>query len=375
MVGDTIRVGIIGASPERGWAVRAHVPALRQLPQYRITAVGTSRLDSARQAAQQFGAAHAFTDPRQLAEHPEVDLVTITVKVPAHAELVQAALDAGKHVYCEWPLAQTTKEAENLAKFARDAGVRHAVGLQARYAPAIRYARELIADGYLGRVTAATVYAARGKGAAEEIPGWSAYTYDQAGGAGLLEVYGGHTLDALEYLLGDIAELSAMLSIQRPRHTVAETGQAIEVTSPDHLLCNARLTNGAVASVHVHDAKVGDSRARLEIAGTRGDLAIVSAGADDPMGVQLQISPLRLQGIQGTGRSWEDLPVPDRYRTAPDTVPPGARNVAALYLQFADDIRTGSRGTPDFEAGLRQHRLLDAIRVSAATGVRQPAPR
>lgn len=345
-----IRVGIIGASPERGWALRAHVPALRHLPEYEITAVGTSRMESARQAAAKFGATHAFTDARQLAGHPDVDLVTITVKVPEHAELVQAALDAGKHVYCEWPLARTTGEAELLAKSARDAGVRNVVGLQARYAPAVRRARELIADGSLGRITSATLYAARGKGAGEEIPGWTAYTYDNSRGAGLLEVYGGHALDTLEFLVGDISDVSAMLSIQRPRHTITETGHQIEVTSPDHLLLNARLSNGSVASVHVHDGKAGESVARLEITGTRGDLTIVSEGSDDPMGVQLQISPLRLRGAE--------LPEPDH------AMPVEARNVAAVYAQLAEDIRTGNQRTPDFEEGLKLHRLLDAIRRS-----------
>ncbi|MFF4414554.1 Gfo/Idh/MocA family oxidoreductase [Streptosporangium sp. NPDC001559] len=74
---------------------------------------------------------------RHLAEHPEVDLVVITVRVPAHAELVEAALAAGKHVYCEWPLARTTDEADTLTKSAHSTGVHHAVGLQARCAPAI----------------------------------------------------------------------------------------------------------------------------------------------------------------------------------------------------------------------------------------------
>jgi predicted dehydrogenase len=64
-----------------------------------------------------------------------VDVVVITVKVPAHAQLVQAALAAGKHVYCEWPLARTTEEAESLVALARAAGVRHTIGLQARHAP------------------------------------------------------------------------------------------------------------------------------------------------------------------------------------------------------------------------------------------------
>jgi predicted dehydrogenase len=372
MASERIRVGILGASPERGWAVTAHVPALRALPQYEITAVGTSRAESAREAARRFGAAYAFTDPRRLAEHPEVDVVAITVKVPAHAELVQAALAAGKHVYCEWPLARTTEEAESLVASARAAGVRHTIGLQARHAPAIGHARELIADGYVGRVTSATVHAARGKGAGGVMPAWAAYTVDQANGAGLLEVVGGHTLDVLEHLLGDIADLSATLSLQRPSYSIAETGETVEATSPDHLLLNATLADGSVASVHLHDAKMGETRTRLEIAGSEGDLAIVCTGVRHPQAAQIQIGELRLRGTREPGGSWQDLPVPDRHWKVPRDVPPiGVLNVAQVYAQFADDLRTGAHGTADFETGLRLHRLLDTIRLSARTGTRR----
>lgn len=372
MEAKKIRVGIIGASPDRGWAARAHVPALLALPDsYGITAVATSRSESARAAARRFGAAHAFTDARQLAEHPDVDLVVVTVKVPAHAELVGAALAAGKHVYCEWPLARTTQEAAALARSARGAGVHHVAGLQARYAPAIAYARELVAGGRVGRVTSATVYAARGKGPGERIPAWAAYTLDRDNGAGTLEVAGGHTLDAVQYVLGGISELSASLSVQHPVHTVADTGGTVEATSPDHLLLHATLTSGAVLSAHVHDAKATDARTRVEISGTEGDLAIVSTGAAGPAGVQ--IGELRLYGPGGSGGTWQELPVPGRYRQA-SGIDPAAEgfNVAQVYARLALDLHTGSRTAPDFDAGLRLHRLLDAIRLSTDTGARQP---
>ncbi|MBL1094681.1 MULTISPECIES: Gfo/Idh/MocA family protein [Streptomyces] len=366
-----IRVGVIGAGPDRGWAARAHVPALLALPEYRITAVGTSRPESARAAARQFGAAHAFTDAGQLTGHPEVDLVVITVKVPAHAELVGAALAAGKHVYCEWPLARTSAEAEALATSARAAGVHHALGLQARYAPALAYARELVAEGRIGRVTSATVHAARGKAPGGAIPAWAAYTLDRDNGSGTLEVAGGHTLDALQYVLGDIGELSATLSVQRPVHTIAGTGETVEVTSPDHLLLNATLTSGAVVSAHVHDGKVTDARTRLEISGTEGDLVVVSTGANGPAGIQ--IGELRLLGTGAPGSGeYAELPIPERYLWASemDSAAEGF-HVAQLYARLARDLRTGARTVPDFDAGLRLHRLLDAIRLSAETGTRR----
>ncbi|MFE2412697.1 Gfo/Idh/MocA family protein [Kitasatospora sp. NPDC059408] len=370
-----IRVGIIGANPDRGWAVRAHLPALRALPQYEITAVGTSRPESARAAARAFGAAHAFTDAARLAGHPDVDLVVVTVKVPAHTELVGAALAAGKHVYCEWPLSRTTAEAEALAAAARGAGVHHVIGLQARYAPALAHARELVAGGSLGRITSVTVHAARGKGAGGLIPGWAAYTLDRANGAGTLEVVGGHTLDAVQHVLGGIEELTAVTSVSRSAYTVAETGATVVATSPDRLRLDGTLLGGARLSATVQDAQGVEAGTRLEITGTEGALAVVSTGPGGPAGIQ--IGELRLLRADAPGGEFREVSLPDRYRMPGIGRDAEGFNVARLYARLARDLRTGERGVPGFDEGVRVHRLLDAIGRSAdAGGVRQvPARR
>ncbi|MCX4092046.1 Gfo/Idh/MocA family protein [Nocardia sp. alder85J] len=360
---DPIRVGIVGASPDRGWAIRAHLPALRALPDYRISAVGTSRPDSARAAADLFDA-RPFTDPRALAEHPEVDLVAITVKVPAHAELIRSALAAGKHVYCEWPLALTTGEARELAALAARAGVRHVAGLQARYAPAVRRARELITEGAVGQILSVTVHESRGKGAGGVIPAWATYTLDRDNGAGLLEVAGGHLLSAVRYLLGDLTELSARLAIRLPYATVPESGAVITVTSPDQLLLTAT-AGGVPVSAHIHDGRATGAGTRIDISGTAGDLAIVS-GAGGPGGIQM--SALHLSGALGPGRAPQPIAL-GNHGPASD-LPLEAVNVAALYTALATDLRTGAHTVPDFELAVDLHRLLDDIRRSDAEGVR-----
>src|SRR4051812_23646545 len=93
-VAGRIGVGVIGANPDRGWAARAHLPSIAASREFALTAVATTRRDSAEAARRRFGARHAFTDPGALVAHPDVDLVVVTVKVPVHVELVTAALDA-----------------------------------------------------------------------------------------------------------------------------------------------------------------------------------------------------------------------------------------------------------------------------------------
>src|SRR3546814_20345515 len=105
-----VRVGVIGANLQGSWGASAHLPALAALDELETVAVATSHMESAKATAARYGVAHAFDDPRKLAEHPDVDVVSVCVRVPAHRELVMLALEAGKHVYCEWPLGRDTDE-------------------------------------------------------------------------------------------------------------------------------------------------------------------------------------------------------------------------------------------------------------------------
>src|SRR5205823_8482129 len=141
---DKIRVGIVGATVTpggSGWGANAHVPALRALPQYELRAVCTAHEETARASAEAFGAPLAFHDFDQMVASPEVDLVSVVVRVPGHRALVDRALRAGKSVFCEWPLGRDLAEAEAMAELARSRGLRTAVGLQARSDPALNHAR------------------------------------------------------------------------------------------------------------------------------------------------------------------------------------------------------------------------------------------
>src|SRR5882757_6509486 len=103
--GQRFKVGIVGLQPGRGWAVRAHIPALRALADtFEIVGVANTSRTSAEAAAAATGLPRAFADVAELIAAPEVDIVTITVRAPYHLEIAKAAIGAGKHVYCEWPL-------------------------------------------------------------------------------------------------------------------------------------------------------------------------------------------------------------------------------------------------------------------------------
>lgn len=108
MTQKEIRVGIVGANTKASWAKVSHVPAINGLPGLKLAAVATRNEQSAREAAEAFGADRWFSDPSAMICDDRIDVITIAVKVPAHRELVLAALVAGKAVYCEAPLGRTS---------------------------------------------------------------------------------------------------------------------------------------------------------------------------------------------------------------------------------------------------------------------------
>src|SRR6266704_4980073 len=222
---STLGVGIIGVSPVRGWAATAHIPALHALPNYEIRALSAHSAESARAAGEAFGISSVFSDHEQLVTQPDVDVVAVTVKVPHHRDLVSAALAAGKAVYCEWPLGRDLDDARAMAALATKQAVRTVNGLQARQAPAIEFVQQLLRDGYVGEVLSTTLVGLSIPGDVVGQP--NAYMLDKTNGANLLTVPFGHSLDILSYVLGEFADLSAVLDVRRPLITIEETGEQI----------------------------------------------------------------------------------------------------------------------------------------------------
>src|SRR5918996_20049 len=149
---NRIRLGLVGANIHSNWASRSHIPTLLVNPDVELTAVCTTRRESAEEAQEQLGVRLAFDDYREMVASPEIDAVAVVIKVPAHYGPTKAAIEAGKHVYTEWPLGRTTAEAEELAALAKAKGVQTAVGMQSRVSPTLMQMKDLIESGYVGQV-------------------------------------------------------------------------------------------------------------------------------------------------------------------------------------------------------------------------------
>jgi len=193
---------------------------------------------------------------------------------------------------------------------------------------------------------------------------------DRTNGANVLTVAVGHSLDTLNFVLGEFADLSAVSDLRRPLITIDGTGQQIEKTAPDQIAVIGTLTSGATASVHVREAVAGGIGFLWEINGTDGTLRI-TADAAYP-----EIHPLTVAGARGRNEPVE-LTVPvaltQKWPTLTRLDGAPAYNVGRAYAAFAADIDNGTRTVADFTDAVRRHELIAAIERSAVSGQRVTA--
>jgi predicted dehydrogenase len=356
-----IRVGIVGATVTpggSGWGANAHVPAVQALPDYELTAVCTAHEDTATASAAAFGAKLAFHNFDDLLGHADVDVVAVVVRVPGHHDLVMRALQAGKAVYCEWPLGATVAQAEQMANLAAERALRTAVGLQARSDPTFMYARELVQQGHIGEVLSANLSAVsqavtqRGVGRI-----WQG---DRTNGANTLTIAGGHAIDALCFVLGEFAEVSARLATKITEWHNTDTGETFKVDSPDWISVSGRLERGADVSVLVATQPFNPSGNRFEIYGREGTLIITGGSANT--------GPNFLQGARGR-EPLAAMEPPARFLLAPPGTPAGPpRNVAQAYARLAGALTAEAPFEPDFAHAVKRHKLIAAIERSSAEG-------
>ena len=283
--------------------------------------------------------------------------------MPSHYEPTKAAIEAGKHVYTEWPLGRTTAEAEELAALARAKGVQTAVGLQSRVSPALLYMKDLVAEGYVGEVL--SCHADCMRDGALERPSGRTWQRDVTLGANPLTIANGHVIDALRFVVGDFARVSCMLTTQAKQWYETDTKKMVDVTSPDNILVNGKLAQrrggfgarrgGAVGGRRLSD---GDLRARRHarrdrrrVVPARPDAA--RAGREAQPGARRYADPRSLL-VGAAGIS------PRRSVQ---------RRADVFALRRSDPHRRRRRQRlPTFDTAVDLHRFLDTIRQSSEAG-------
>lgn len=355
-----IRVGIVGANGGMDrWGARAHIPALMALPEAELVAVCTAHEETAKRAQQRTGAPLAFWDYREMMRSPQIDLVTVAVRISMHHPIVLAALQAGKHVFCEWPLALDSAQASGMYHLAAEKGVYHAVGTQARFSPGIMYAKELMEQGYVGRpLLFHMTHFLSSAIAPRPSHRWWSMRAEEGGGAILIAC--GHALDVVRWYLGEVQEVCGKVETLVKETRFSDTGEVVPVTAIDTVAFLARLASGVTGTVHVSNACQRGSGFRLEVYGTEGRLLVESSH-------MVQYSPASVYGARGNDHVRE-LPVPERLVEITDLPPDNqAFQVAQLLRRFIRAMSEGGSFHPNFGDAVTLHRTIEAVVRSSTT--------
>jgi predicted dehydrogenase len=326
-------------------------------------------------AAARLGWSEWTTDWRSLIERDDVDVVDVSTPGNLHAEMAIAALEAGKHVLCEKPLANSVAEAEEMAAVARrvaSRGVKAMVGFNYRRVPAVTLASQLVAGGTIGKIRhLRAVYLQDWLVNPDSPLNWR--LQKELAGSGALGDIAAHIIDLARFVTGEeIAEVSALLETfvkERPQRSQADgpsstTAEATgAVTVDDAAAFIARLSGGAVATFEATRYATGRKNAvRFEINGERGSLAF---DLERPNELELfEVSEGRDVGFRRVLVTQREHPYIKGW-WPPGHVLGWDHSFVNEVYDFLDAVATGGDVHPDFEDGLAVQRILAAVETSA----------
>jgi len=364
----SIKIGLIGY----GGIGRVHAAAYRAIPFHyglpaasiEIAAVATTRAASAAAAAEEIGCDSYYADYRELLVRDDIDAVDICTPNNAHHDVVLAAAQAGKHIYCEKPLSMSVTEARRMAEAVRSAGVKAQLTQNFRFFPAVMRARQLLDEGFVGRVFSFYGRYHRSSYISAQKPLSWRLRREVTGGGALFDL-GAHILDLLYYLLGDFAAVNGTLDTlikQRPVAAGAKELAAVDVD--DIALLQARLPSGALGTVDI--SRMGT--------GARNDLGFEIFGEQGAIRWHIQV-PGELQiydARAGVNSGFQRLQTSSRYsgQRAPDWTmsPDFMRSHAECQYQFIRAIWEDRQPSPSFDEGLQTQRIMEAVERSSAAG-------
>lgn len=339
-----------------GFARRVQLPALALVPGVRVTAVASGRRANADATAAEFGIPHVFDDGAELARSPEVDLVLVTSTPDTHEAQAVAALEAGKHVLCEKPMALDAAQSARMVAAAERRPRQIAwMDHELRYEPSRRKVRDLIRAGAIGEVRHMELLLRpylRGDGRPQmtEAP-WS-WWFDAARGGGLLGAVGSHLIDLCRYWTGsEVVRVSGTVRAFVPQRR-DERGVVRTVTADDFTSVVLGLANGVVATLTLTAVAHHGSGHFAQITGAEGTLVITGE-------TQLQIGK--------PGAPLEDISAPDDLweKLRPNNM--WARSFVRLMRDLVGTLEgRGTEGTPaGLRDGLAVQRVMDGVRAGS----------
>jgi predicted dehydrogenase len=355
-----VGVGVLGAG---AWARGAHLPGYRRDARCRIVGIADVEIDRAREAAREFDVPIAVADARELLTRDDIDLIDVCTPSHTHFELAWAALEAGKHVLCEKPVAYDCRDTIRARDFARAKGLKTKVGFTFRYSPAMRYMRELVAQGFVGTPFIFNGYEQNSQWLDPMNP---LRQVDPNADQSVLQVsslegYGAPIIDLAHLFVGsDLTQVVGTMRNFIPERMVRATGRMMRMNIDDGDIFLGEFANGALCSVQTSFVTVGNYPGiEARVYGSRGALIcrlVEEAGICET-----------LRAATAGAVEFRPLDVPARFYPAGGSAKESWRTLfyANLVNSFIGEILDGGDANEgDFGDGAWVQEVINAVELS-----------
>ncbi|HVE79715.1 MAG TPA: Gfo/Idh/MocA family oxidoreductase [Gemmatimonadaceae bacterium] len=355
-----VRVGVLGAG---AWARGAHLPGFRRDPRCELVAIADPQLDLARAAAGDFDIPAVAADHRELLARDDIDLIDVCTPSATHFELAWGALEAGKHVLCEKPVAFDYRDTLKAAELARSKGLKTKLGFTFRYSPAMRYMKALIDEGYVGTPFIFNGYEQNSQWLDPRTP---LRQVDPDADQSVLQVsslegYGAPIIDLGHWFVGSrYGQVVGTMRNFVPERVVRQTGRMMRMNIDDGDVFIGEFESGALGSVQTSFVTVGNYPGlEARVYGSEG--ALICRLVEE-LGVCES-----LKGAKPDAVEFRELEVPERF------YPPGGSKreswrtlfYANLTASFVGEVLADDdRNEGDFRDGARVQEVINAVERS-----------
>ena len=356
----SVRVGVLGAG---AWARHAHLPGFARDPRCEVVALADPQTDLARAAGAEFEIPFVTGDHTEIINRDDIDLIDVCTPSHTHFDLAWAALEAGKHVLCEKPVAYDFRDTVRASALARSKQLKTKLGFTFRYSPAMRYMKELIDQGFVGTPFIFNGYEQNSQWIKPETPLRQVdVNADQSKiQVSSLEGYGAPIIDLAHWFVGSgFAEVVGTMRNFIPQRVVRETGRMMRMNIDDGDIFIGEYQNGAIASIQTSFVTVGNYPGlEARVYGSEGALICrlveefgicetLEAAKPDQVEFRSVKIPKRLYPPRGSAReSWRTL------------------FYANLISDFVTEILSGDpKNEGDFLDGARVQEVINAVELS-----------
>ena len=354
---NKIKIGIIGT----GFARKVQIPAFLQCDGAEIVSIASGRRENAENVAKEFNIEHYTGDWRETVEYKDVDLICITTPPNLHKEMTLFALERGKHILCEKPMAMNVAEAEEMTEKAEKSGVLALIDHELRFQNGRQKAREILRKGEIGKIINAK-YNFRNASRGSLDVKWNWWS-DETQGGGALGAIGSHIIDSFLWFTGaEISSVFCQLQTHVKERREEKSGEMREVTTDDESnlilrFADGDLTEDATGIVSVSMVERPKYQNRIEFFGTNGAMRVGHLGEiwlatkddKDWREIETELDKL-LEGVADTGFSR------------------GFMSFAPKIIEAIREGQTEIENAASFADGLKVQKVLDAAHESSESG-------